>query len=119
LKEIYETGAEDEEENLRLAVAELVQQHYELTIWLCQQAIIEPEGLDLAAGDLPEVELEWLMRVCTRREGVDAEGRRIGVVPIDQFATFRRSHEERECPPDCEGCIRTRDALSTVRLVPV
>lgn len=84
-----------------------------LTKHLVAEALVEP---DLTVNDLdevPEEDLEMLMRIVTGRQTFDAAGVRIGVEPLDAWATFRDRHR---CDPSCQACTEARAALSTVDL---
>jgi hypothetical protein len=84
-----------------------------LTKHLVAEALVKPE---LTVGDLdevPEEDLEMLMRIVTGRQTFDAAGVRIGVEPLDAWATFRDEHN---CPADCEACVTARGRLSSVLL---
>jgi len=62
---------------------------------------------------VPEEDLEMLMRIVTGRQSFDAAGVRIGVEPLDAWATFRDEHE---CAPDCQACVEARRQLSSLQL---
>jgi len=51
------------------------------------------------------------MRIVTGRQTFDAAGVRIGVEPLDAWATFRDEHG---CAPDCQACVTARGRLSSV-----
>lgn len=67
----------------------------------------------LAGEDFPEEDLQMLSGIVSRQLQFDAAGRRIGVEPIETFATFRDVHE---CAPDCAACEAGRDRLSSVHV---
>jgi hypothetical protein len=84
-----------------------------LTRHLVAEALVEPA---MTVGDLdqvPEDDLEMLMRIVTGRQAFDAAGIRIGVEPVDAWATFRHEHE---CSEDCPRCIEARRRLSSLHL---
>ncbi len=95
---------------------ELTRRLGELTKALVSEALVEPKVAFDELDELPDEDLEFLMRVVTGRQPFDARGVRIGVEALDPWATFRDEHR---CPPDCEACTRARGALSTVHLGPV
>lgn len=69
---------------------------------------------DLLDGSLPEDDLAMIAEIVQRLRAHDARGVRIGVEPIDRWATFREAHG---CPDeDCEGCAKLIEALSSVDL---
>jgi len=84
-----------------------------LTKHLVAEALVEPELTVADLDEVPEEDLEMLMRIVTGRQTFDAAGVRIGVEPLDAWATFRDEHQ---CPPDCEACVTARGRLSTVLL---
>jgi hypothetical protein len=84
-----------------------------LTKHLVAEALVEPELTVDDLDEVPEEDLEMLMRIVTGRQTFDAAGVRIGVEPLDAWATFRDEHG---CPPDCEACVKARGRLSSVLL---
>jgi hypothetical protein len=82
-----------------------------LTKHLVVEALVEPKLTIADLEHIPEDDLEMLMRIVTGRQNFDAAGVRIGVEPIDAWATFPREHA---CPPSCEACARALAALSSV-----
>jgi len=70
---------------------------------------------DVASGALPEDDLALVAEIVQRLRGHDAKGVRIGVEPLDRWATFREAHGCGE-PGDasCEGCQKLVAALSSV-----
>lgn len=77
--------------------------------------VFEPITLtpaDLLDGSLPEDDLAMVAEIVQRLRFHDARGVRIGVEPLDRWATFREAHE---CPDeDCEGCQKLVEVLSSV-----
>lgn len=70
---------------------------------------LTPESL--LDGSLPEDDLAMVAEIVQRLRAHDARGVRIGVEPIDRWATFRESHG---CADEgCEGCQKLIDALSS------
>lgn len=84
----------------------------ELTRRLVVTAVVEPQLTDVTVRDLPPDDLAMIAAIATRRVQFDAAGRRVGVEPLDTFATFRREHG---CDEDCPHCAAARMALSSVR----
>jgi hypothetical protein len=78
---------------------------------LVAEALVEPELTVDDLDEVPEEDLEMLMRIVTGRQTFDAAGVRIGVEPLNAWATFRDEHG---CPPDCEACVKARRSLSSV-----
>jgi len=65
---------------------------------------------DLA--EFPEDDLAMVAEFVQRLRSHDARGVRIGVEPLDRWATFRQSHG---CPDeDCPGCKKLIEQLSSV-----
>lgn len=83
----------------------------ELTRRLVVTAVIEPTLTDDTVRDVPPADLAMVAGIATRRVQFDAAGRRVGVEPLDTFATFRREHG---CDEDCPHCQASRLAFSTV-----
>lgn len=72
--------------------------------------ILSPESL--LDGSLPEDDLAMVAEIVQRLRAHDARGVRIGVEPIDRWATFREAHG---CSDEnCEGCQKLVAALSSV-----
>lgn len=80
-----------------------------------EQGTFEPLTLtpdDIASGTLPEDDLAMIAEIVQRLRAHDARGVRIGVEPLDRWATFREAHG---CPDaNCEGCTKLVAALSSV-----
>jgi hypothetical protein len=73
---------------------------------------LRPE--DLLDGSLPEDDLAMIAEIIQRLRAHDAKGVRIGVEPLDRWATFRAAHG---CPDtDCPGCAKLVQALSSADL---
>lgn len=85
----------------------------ELTKHIVAEALVEPKLTVDELEDVPEDDLEMLMRIVTGRQGFDAEGVRIGVEPLDAWATFCDQHR---CPDGCEACVKARRLLSSIDL---
>lgn len=63
-------------------------------------------------GGLPEDDLAMVSEIVQRLRAHDARGVRIGVEPLDRWATFREAHG---CPDeDCPGCAKLVQALSSL-----
>ena len=84
-----------------------------LTKHLVAEALVEPALSVDDLDEVPEEDLEMLMRIVTGRQAFDAAGVRIGVEPLDAWATFCDEHG---CPEDCEACSKARGRLSSVLL---
>lgn len=68
---------------------------------------------DLADPDFPAVDAEWFAGVMLREIDMDAKGVRLGIEPLDRWATFRHFHD---CTQDCSACQALQDEFSTVDL---
>ena len=82
----------------------------ELTKRLVVEALIDPKLTYEELDDVPEDDLEKLMRIVTRRDPFDAAGRVVGALPANDLSAFQAAHS---CPPACEHCIEALQALST------
>ena len=75
------------------------------------------QDVELSLDDLemlPEDDLAMVAEIVQRLRGQDARGVRIGVEPLDRWATFRKAHA---CPDEgCEGCAKLQDEFSTADL---
>lgn len=91
-----------------------------LTRYLVAEALVEPELSVDELTQIPEDDLEMLMRIATGRQAFDAAGVRIGVEPVDAWATFRHEHGcdggELGSDTPCPACARALAAVSTVQL---
>jgi hypothetical protein len=92
-------------------LAKHVSDFNELSKHLVAAALVDPVMTvdDLQA--VPDEDLEMLMRIVTGRAAFDAAGVRIGVEPVDAWATFRDEHK---CAPDCAHCVEARRRLSSL-----
>lgn len=77
-------------------------------------ALVEPRLTADELRGIPLPDLEMLSLLVNRQLAVDAAGRHVGVVPIDQFRHLLQAHGV-ECPPDCETCETERWNVSTLR----
>ncbi len=67
---------------------------------------------DIGGGSLPEDDLALVAEIVQRLRATDARGVKIGVEPIDRWATFREAHS---CPDEgCPGCQKLIDELSSL-----
>jgi len=67
---------------------------------------------DIGGGSLPEDDLALVAEIVQRLRATDARGVKIGVEPLDRWATFREAHS---CPDeDCPGCQKLIDELSSL-----
>ena len=82
-----------------------------LTNRLVLRAVVEPKLTLAQASTIDPYDKAMIVGIATRRLEFDAAGRRVGVEPLDTFATFR---EEHGCPEECPACSTSRDRLSTV-----
>lgn len=84
---------------------------------LVAAALVEPELTydEVASGDYPEDDLSMVAEIVQRQRGHDARGVRIGVEPLDRWATFHLEHGLGD-PDECEQCARTVAALSSVHV---
>lgn len=77
-----------------------------------EEVTLTPETLTALA--LPEDDLALVAEIVQRLRAHDARGVRIGVEPLDRWATFREAHG---CPDqDCPGCQKLVAALSSTDL---
>ena len=96
-----------------------------LTRHLVAEALVEPKLTVDELDDIPDDDLDLLMRIVTGRAAFDAAGVRIGVEPLDAWATFRHEHgcdgrtDEQGHAAACEACTRALAALSSLHLDPV
>ncbi|MDW8339679.1 MAG: hypothetical protein RMM28_11130 [Thermoleophilia bacterium] len=75
-----------------------------------EEVELSPDDL----SDLPEDDLAMVAEIVQRLRAYDARGVRIGVEPLDRWATFREAHG---CPDeDCPGCAKLVAALSSADL---
>jgi hypothetical protein len=94
----------------RLVCAAIVAVETEPGTW--EEVRLTPELL--ASGDLPEDDLAMVAEIVQRLRAHDARGVRIGVEPLDRWATFREAHG---CPDeDCPGCQKLVASLSSTDL---
>lgn len=80
-------------------------------------ALVEPALTydEIASGDYPEDDLTMIAAIVQRLRGVDARGVRIGVEPLDRWATFHREHGLGD-PDGCDDCVRAAEKLSSIHV---
>jgi hypothetical protein len=92
----------------------------ELTKLLVVEALVDPKLTLDELDEIPWEDQEELMRLCTGQQAFDSRGVRIGVEPVDSWATFQDEHRDGPCMgADCERCQRARQALSSLHVVSV
>jgi hypothetical protein len=84
----------------------------------------EWQPFKLALDDLdalPEDDLSLIADIVQRIRFRDARGVRIGVEPLERWATFRQGHKGIACTgdEDCPGCESVRQSFSSLDLDPV
>lgn len=114
-------GAETNEEAQKASlerVSELGDGAARLVRELVAFSLVEPKLTveDLASPDFPMQDLEMLAGIINRQVTFDAAGRRMGVEPLETFATFRERHS---CPAGCPACEASRRELSSVHVGPL
>jgi hypothetical protein len=92
----------------------LMKELVELQRFITLEAIVEPQisEADLDSGEFPAEAFELARQIAMRERNTDAEGRFLGVVPLDLFTTFRDLHANEEADaghapgldPDCSSC---------------
>jgi hypothetical protein len=118
--------AQASENGARAAVLERIARYGEFQRNLVCAAVVAVETAPGAFEDvsltpetlmelgLPEDDLALVAEIIQRLRAHDARGVRIGVEPLDRWATFREAHG---CPDqDCPGCAKLVAALSSVDL---
>lgn len=77
-------------------------------------ALVEPALTyeEIASGDYPEDDLAMVAEIVQRLRAFDARGVRIGVEPLDRWATFHTEHGL-GAPDGCEHCVRVVEQLSS------
>lgn len=94
---------------------DMIKQMSELARWLVLQSVVSPkltpEDLDPETG-IPSEDVDLLISLARRERDRDARGVKLGVEPLERFATFR---EEHECAEGCEACSRVVARFSTYR----
>lgn len=90
----------------------LSQANVQLVNRLVQAAVVEPALTLEQVETLDGFDKAMIAGIASRRIGFDAAGRRVGVEPLDTFATFLREHG---CAEGCPACEKSRLALSTVQ----
>lgn len=73
-------------------LARVISAGQDLTPYLIAEMLVEPEVTpeEVAEGMFPELDLRMLLEFAERRRSVDAEGNRLPIVTLDEWATFRR-----------------------------
>lgn len=102
-----------ENDELRQAIEDVVEIQKRLIV-----GNVKIEGTPLTEEDLddpefPSNDAEWLGGVMLREIDIDAKGVRLGIEPLDRWASFRHFHD---CPADCGSCAALQDEFSSVDL---
>ena len=109
LKEMVDSVIEDDTRDKLLGeVSKLAEYERRLAV----AAIVEPHIGYEDAADYPEDDLAMVAQIVQRLRAYDAEGVRIGVAPLDRFATFHREHGLAEAD-GCDACERVAQRVST------
>ena len=110
LKEMIDNVVDDDSRDKLLGeVTKLVEYERRLAV----SAILEPHITYEEATEFPEDDLAMVAQIVQRMRAYDAEGVRIGVAPLDRFATFHQEHGLGEAD-GCDACFRVAQRLSTV-----
>lgn len=89
---------------------------------LVASALVEP-ALDYEAltekvreGEFPEEDLVMIAEIIQRIRDRDAKGVKLGVEPLERWATFREGHKGIACTggEDCEGCLAVQQLFSSL-----
>ncbi len=77
-----------------------IQDGLELSYHLISEMVVEPAVSvdDVRSGELPELDLRMLMQFAERKRNLDADGNRLPILLLDEWATFRGQHARRESP---------------------
>lgn len=104
---------ESDDEDALGASQKLSEANLQLTNRLVQAAVVQPVLTAKHVETLDGYDKAMIAGIASRRIAFDAAGRRVGVEPLDTFATFREFHG---CDDTrCEACEAARLALSTVQ----
>lgn len=82
---------------------------------LIAAALVQPQMTVAELEHVPMPDLEMLSALINRSTAIDSAGRRVGVVPVDQFQVVLAAHGHQPCPADCPSCEEARRSLSTLR----
>lgn len=84
---------------------------------LVAAALVEPDLTyeEVSSGDYPEDDLTMIAAIVQRMTSVDARGVRIGVEPLDRWATFHSEHGLGEAD-GCDDCIRAAEKFSSAHV---
>jgi len=101
-------------------VAKRINDFGRLTKHLVAAALEKPKLTVDELEEIPEDDLEMLMRIVTGRQSFDAAGVRIGVEALDAWATFRHAHGcdggKLGSDTPCEACTNAQAALSSIHV---
>ncbi len=70
----------------------MIQAGQDLTPYLIAEMLVEPEvtAEEIADGLLPDLDMRMLLEFAERLRNVDAEGNKLPIITLDEWATFRR-----------------------------
>lgn len=88
-----------------------VKQAAQLYEHIAYQMIVKPPMTIEQFRTLPAEDRDMLRDLAMRQRNTDARGVRLGVEPLEKWATFRDAHR---CAPDCTACEEAQRQLSTV-----
>jgi hypothetical protein len=77
-------------------------------------ALVTPKLTAEELQGVPYRDVEMLSQLVNRGKGIDAAGRHVGVVPIDQFRIVAEEHSGEPCAPDCAPCQAAGRRLSAL-----
>lgn len=111
-----ELGNVNTDPEIAARVSQRISAFGRLTKYLVAEALVEPKLTVAELEEIPEDDLEMLMRIVTGRQQFDAAGVRIGVEALDAWATFRHAHGCDKLGSDapCEACKNAQAALSSI-----
>lgn len=87
---------------------------WEVNRHLVAAALVEPKMTVEQLANVPNADVQMLALLINRATDEDAEGKHVGVVPLDTFRAALQAHGI-ECAPDCQTCAAVRREVSTVR----
>jgi hypothetical protein len=79
---------------------------------LVSRALVNPKLTPAELATVPYSDVEMLSDLIMRRRGVDAAGRYVGVVPLDEFQVVLGAHGVGRCAPGCSACETARRELA-------
>lgn len=115
LQQLPEEPTDEQQETAEAEMRQVLERISAVNRHLIAAALVDPVLTVEELERVPVADLELLTALINRNAAVDAAGRHVGVVPVDQFQVVLGAHGHKQCDPDCQACEEARRGLATPR----